>query len=166
MTGLEPPFYNPGNRTMKYYYWANALIGVNPAANCCLFTTEAATTIKTITMTPSGIEFSPDTGNIEIGGTLDTHIFLRGSLSASDSGSTGVIGIEPDSATYVLSAVDENNAAMDLKSTTYVDNYGILHCQKTGIAAGSVITITATASYVNPSGSTSTYTDTFTATVI
>ena len=166
MTGLEPPFYNPGNRTMKYYYWANALIGVNPAANCCLFTTEAATTIPTITMTPSSIEFSPDSGNIEIGGTLDTHIFLRGSLSASDSGSTGVIGIEPDSATYVLSAVDENNAAMDLKSTTYVDNYGILHCQKTGIAAGAVITITATASYVNPSGSTSTYTDTFTATVI
>lgn len=166
MTGLEPPFYNPGNRTMKYYYWANALIGVNPAANCCLFTTEAATTIPTITMTPSGIEFSPDTGNIEVGGTLDTHIFLRGSLSASDSGSTGVIGIEPDAATYVLSAVDDSSNPLDLKSTTYVDNYGILHCQKTGIAAGAVITITATAAYVNPSGSTSTYTDTFTATVI
>ena len=165
MTGLEPPFYNPGNRTMKYYYWANALIGVNPAANCCLFTTEAATTIPTITMTPSGIEFSPDAGNIEIGGTLDTHIFLRGSLSAS-AGGTGVIGIEPDAATYVLSAVDSSNNAIDLKNTTYVDNYGILHCQKTGIAAGAVITITATASYVNPSGSTSTYTDTFTATVI
>ncbi len=165
MTGLEPPFYNPGNRTMKYYYWANALIGVNPAANCCLFTTEAATTIPTITMTPSGIEFSPDTGNIEVGGMLDTHIFLRGSLSAS-SGGTGVIGIEPDAATYELSAVDDNNNPLDLKSTTYVDNYGILHCQKTGIAAGAVITITATAAYVNPSGSTSTYTDTFTATVV
>ena len=165
MTGLEPPFYNPGNRTMKYYYWANALIGVNPAANCCLFTTEAATTIPTITMTPSGIQFTPDAGNIEVGGTLDTHLFMQGSLSAS-SGGTGVIGLEPDAATYELSAVDENNAAIDLKSTTYVDNYGILHCQKTGIAAGAVITITATAAYVNPSGSTSTYTDTFTATVI
>lgn len=165
MTGLEPPFYNPGNRTMKYYYWANALIGVNPAANCCLFTTEVATSIPTITMTPSGIEFSPDSGNIEVGGTLDTHIFLRGSLSAS-SGGTGVIGIEPDAATYELSAVDDSNNPMDLKSTTYVDNYGILHCQKTGIAAGAVITITATAAYVNPSGSTSTYTDTFTATVV
>ena len=165
MTGLEPPFYNPGNRTMKYYYWANALIGVNPAANCCLFTTEVATSIPTITMTPSGIQFTPDTGNIEIGGTLDTHIFLRGSLSAS-SGGTGVIGIEPDAATYELSAVDSSNNAIDLKSTTYVDNYGILHCQKTGIAAGAVITITATATYTNPSGSTSIYTDTFTATVV
>lgn len=165
MTGLEPPFYNPGNRTMKYYYWANALIGVNPAANCCLFTTEAATTIPTITMTPSGIQFTPDTGNIEVGGTLDTHLFLQGSLSAS-SGGTGVIGIEPDAATYELSAVDDSNNPLDLKSTTYVDNYGILHCQKTGIAAGAVITVTATAAYVNPSGSTSTYTDTFTATVV
>lgn len=166
MSGMEPPFYNPGNRTMKYYYWQNELLGVNPAANCVLFSTDANTAIPTITMTPSGIEFSPDTGNIEIGGTLDTHIFLRGSLSASDSGSTGVIGLEPDAATYELSAVDDSNNAMSLKSTTYVDSYGILHCQKTGINAGSVITITATAAYVNPSGSTSTYTDTFTATVI
>ena len=165
MSGLEPPFYNPGNRTMKYYYWQNELLGVNPAANCVLFSTDANTAIPTITMTPSGIEFSPDTGNIEPGGTLDTHIFLRGSLSAS-SGGTGVIGIEPDSATYELSAVDDSNNAMSLKSTTYVDAYGILHCQKTGINAGSVITITATASYINPSGSTSTYTDTFAATVI
>lgn len=164
MSGMEPPFYNPGNRTMKYYYWQNELLGVNPAANCVLFSTDANTAIPTITMAPSGIEFSPDTGNIEIGGTLDTHIFLRGSLSAS-SGGTGVIGLEPDAATYELIAVDDSNNAMSLKSTTYVDSYGILHCQKTGINAGSVITITATAAYVNPSGSTSTYTDTFTATV-
>lgn len=165
MTGLEPPFYNPGNRTMKYYYWANALIGVNPAANCVLFSTDANTAIPTITMTPSGIEFSPDTGNIEAGGTLDLHIFLRGTLSAS-SGSTGVIGIEPDAATYEIAGVDSSNNALTLNSRTYVDSYGILHLQKTGVEVGSVLTITATAAYVNPSGSTSTYTDTFTATVI
>lgn len=165
MTGLEPPFYNPGNRTMKYYYWANALIGVNPAANCVLFSTDANTSIPTITMVPSGIEFDPDTGNIEIGGTLDTHIFLRGSLSA-DVGGTGSIGLEPDAALYELSAVDSNNDPVQLKSTTYVDAYGILHCQKTGIEAGTVITITATSEWVNPSGVTTTYTDTFTATVV
>ena len=165
MTGLEPPFYNPGNRTMKYYYWANALIGVNPAANCVLFTTDDATVIPTITMTPSGIEFDPDSGNIEIGGTLDTHIYLRGSLSA-DIGGTGTIGLEPDAALYELSAVDSDSNPVQLKSTTYVDAYGILHCQKTGIEAGTVITITATSEWVNPSGETTTYTDTFTATVV
>lgn len=165
MSGMEPPFYNPGNRTMKYYYWQNELLGVNPAANCVLFSTDANTAIPTITMTPSGIEFSPDTGNIEPGGTLDTHIFLRGSLSAS-SGGTGVIGIEPDAATYEIAGVDSSNNALTLNSRTYVDSYGIFHLQKTGVEVGSVLTITATAAYVNPSGSTSTYTDTFAATVI
>ena len=164
--GIEPPFYNPENMTYKYYLHVSQMIGINPAANCVLFSTNAGTGVKTITLTPSGIEFSPDTGTIEPGGTLDTHIFLRGSLAASDSGSTGVIGVEPDAATYVLSAVDDNNNAIDLNSNTYVDSYGVLHCQKSGIAAGAVITITATAAYMNPSGSTSSYTDTFAATVV
>lgn len=165
MTGMEPPFYNPGNRTLKYYYWANAMIGVNPAANCVLFSTDAATGIKTITFTPSGIAFSPDSGNVEQGGTLQTHIFMQGSLAADDSSSTDPIGVEPDAALYTLSAVDDNNAAFDLNSRTYVDAYGILHCQKS-IPVGSVITITAKACYINPSGATSTYTDTFAATVV
>ena len=165
MSGLEPPFYNPGNRTMKYYYWQNELLGVNPAANCVLFSTDANTSIPTITMTPSAIEFDPNTGNIEPGGTLDTHIFLRGSLSSTD-GNTGVIGIEPDSATYVIVGVDSNNDPLALNSKTYVDSYGILHLQKSGVAAGDTLTITATATYTNPSGVTSSYTDDFTATVI
>lgn len=166
MSGMEPPFYNPGNRTMKYYYWQNELLGVNPAANCVLFSTDANTAIPTITMTPSALEFSPDTGNIEAGGTLDLHVFLRGTLANSDGGSTGVIGIEPDAATYEIVAVDSNNDPISLNSRTHVDNFGILHLQKTGVETGSTITITATATYINPSGSTSTYTDDFTATVI
>lgn len=164
--GIEPPFYNPENMTYKYYLHVSQMIGINPAANCVLFSTNAGTSVKTITMTPSGIEFSPDSGNIEPGGTLDTHIYLRGSVAASDSSDTGMIGVEPDAATYTLSAVDSNNDPLDLNSKTYVDSYGVLHCQKTGIAAGAVITVTAAATYINPSGSTSSYTDTFTATVV
>lgn len=165
MSGLEPPFYNPGNRTMKYYYWQNELLGVNPAANCVLFTTEANTSIPTITEAVTGIEFSPDTGNIEVGGELQLKLNLLGTVSAS-SGGTGVIGVEPDAALFTLAAVDSNNDAIQLNSATYVDNFGILHCQKSGIAAGAVITVTAKAAYINPSGSTSSYTDTFTATVV
>ena len=166
MSGLEPPFYNPGNRTMKYYYWQNELLGVNPAANCVLFSTDANTALKTITETVTGIEFSPDTGTIEPGGTLELKINLTGSLAASDSGSTGVIGVEPDAATYTITAVDSSNNAKTLNSNTYVDNYGILHLQKTGVVATDVLTIMAKAAYINPSGSTSSYTDTFTATVV
>lgn len=163
--GVEPPFYNPENLSYKYYLHHSELIGVNPAAQIALFTTDAATTIPTITETVTGIEFSPDSGNIERGGTLQLNINLTGSLASSDSGSTGVIGIEPDAALFTLSAVDDNSAAFDLNSKTYVDSYGVLHCQKT-IPVGSVITVTAKAAYINPSGSTSSYTDTFAATVI
>lgn len=165
MTGLEPPFYNPGNRTMKYYYWANALIGVNPAANCVLFTTDEGTGIPTITQAVTGIEFSPDSGDIEPGETLQLNINLVGTLTA-DEGGTGVIAVEPDAALFSVSAVDGNGDAKQLNSRTYVDSYGILHCQKSDIEAGDVITVTATAAYINPSGATTTYTDDFTATVV
>lgn len=165
MTGLEPPFYNPGNRTMKYYYWANAMIGFNPAANCVLFTTDAGSTVPTITMTPTGIEFSPDTATVSPGDELQTHIYLRGSVAADDSSDPAPITVEPDAAIYTVSAVDSNSNAKQLSVKTYVDAYGVLHVQKKGLETGDVITITAKAAYINPSGATTSYTDTFTATV-
>lgn len=35
---LEEPIYNPGSRTLKYYLHHNELIGVNPYAQCVVFT--------------------------------------------------------------------------------------------------------------------------------
>lgn len=165
MTGMEPPFYNPGNRTLKYYYWANGMIGFNPAANCVLFSTDSNTAIDTITMTPTGIAFSPDSGNVEAGGTIETHIFLQGSVASANSEPTDPIGVEPDAATYTVTAVDTNSDPVALNSRTYVDAYGVLHVQKS-VEAGTVITVTAKAAYINPSGATTSYTDDFTATVI
>lgn len=162
MTGLEPPFYNPGNRTMKYYYWANAMIGVNPAANCVLFSTDANTAIPTITMAPSSFAFSPDSATVYPGDEIQLLYGLAGTVT---NDAEGVIGVEPDSATFTIAAVDSLSAAKPLKATTYVDNYGVLHIQKTGLTSGDVITVTAVATYINPSGSTSTYTDDFVATV-
>ena len=166
MTGMEPPFYNPANRTLKYYYWANGMIGVNPAANCVLFSTDANTAIPTITVTPSGILFDPDTATASPGDEVETHIYLQGSVAASDSSDPAPIAVEPDAALYTVSCVDENSAAKQLSAKTYVDAYGILHIQKRGLVAGDVITVTAKAAYINPSGSTSTYTDTFACTIV
>lgn len=162
MTGLEPPFYNPGNRTMKYYYWANAMIGVNPAANCVLFSTDANTVTPTITMAPSALAFSPDTGTVSPGGSLQLNLAFTGTVTGD---SEGLIGVEPDAATFVVSAATSGGTAIALNSKTYVDNYGVLHVQKSGLSATDIITVTATAAYINPSGSTSTYTDTFAATI-
>ncbi len=167
MTGLEPPFYNPGNRTYKYYYWANALIGINPAANCALFTTEENTVIPTVTMTPSGMSFSPDTGNVAPGGEIQLKLNLTGTVTGD---SEEVIGVEPDSALFSIAGThtieDTTTTPIALNSRTYVDSYGVLHVQKSGLETGDVLTVTAKSSYINPSGSTSVYTDTFTATII
>ena len=162
MTGMEPPFYNPGNRTTKYYYFQSAAVGCNPAAPVCVFTTDAATVIPTVTVTPSSFTFSPDSATVYPGDDIQLHYALTGSVS---NDSTGLIGVEPDSATFEIAAVTALSAPRALNSKTYVDDHGVLHIQKTGLATGDVITVTATATYINPSGSTSTYTDDFVATV-
>lgn len=161
--GVEPPFYNPSTRSYKYYLFDSEMIGVNPVANCALFTTESSTSIPTITQAVTGIAFSPDSGNIEPGGTLQLKLALAGTISDNID---DLIEVEPDAATFAITGVDSDSAPLDLNSRTFVDKYGVLHLQKSGVEAGDVLTITATAAYINPSGSTSTFTDDFTATVV
>lgn len=161
--GVEPPFYNPATRSYKYYLFDSEMIGVNPVANCVLFTTDSSTSIPTITQTVTGIAFSPDSGNIEPGGTLQLKLALAGTISDNID---DLIEVEPDAATFAITGVDGDSAPLDLNSRTFVDKYGVLHLQKSGVAAGDTLTITATAAYLNPSGSTTSYSDEFTATVI
>ena len=166
MTGMEPPFYNPGNRTTKYYYYASAAVGCNPAAPVCMFTTEEATTIPTVKMTTSGLAFSPSTYNVELGKTVKLNIELQGTVTGSNDGK---IAVEPDAATYTVGAirtVEDETVPVALNGRTYVDNHGILHTQKTGLQVGDIITVTATNVYTNPSGETPVYTATATVTVI
>lgn len=161
--GVEPPFYNPENMTFKYYLQHSELIGVNPVANCVLFSTDAGTNIPTVSVTPSALTFTPDSGSVAPGGELQTKLAFTGTVS---NDAQGLIGVEPDAATYVLAA-SRSGSAIPLNSKTYVDAYGVLHVQKSGLQTSDVITITATATYVDPSGiTTSTFTDDFTATIL
>lgn len=158
MTGMEPPFYNPGNRTMKYYYWANGMIGFNPAANCVLFTTEEQTVIPTVTVTPSGLEFEQAAVEAYPGGSVQLKVNLTGDVIGSK---TGLIAVEPDAALFTITA-SEN---VELNSRTYVDAYGVLHVQKSGISTGDTLTVKAVSAYINPSGETSKYEATCTVTI-
>lgn len=158
MTGLEPPFYNPGNRTLKYYYWANGMIGFNPAANCVLFTTDTGTTIPTITVTPSGMSFEETAVNVVAGGEVQLKLNLTGTITGNNP--DGLIAVEPDAALFTVASTKS------LNSKTYVDAYGVLHVQKGGLSAGDTITVTAKSAYINPSGATTTYTATATATIV
>ena len=164
--GFEPPMYNPENLSFKYYLHHQQMIGVNPAANAVLFTTDEATNIPTVTVSPSGLAFDPATGNIEIGGTLKLNPELSGTVTANDAG----IAVEPDSCLYTVVATRTGEGgtteAVELNSRTFVDDRNVLHLQKSGIEVGDVLTITGVSTYINPSGATSVYTATFTATVV
>jgi hypothetical protein len=112
-------------------------------------------------MSLTGAAFSPDTGNVTPGGILPLNFALVGSITGNDAG----VAVEPDAATYEVAA-SRSGSAIPLNSRTFVDKLGRLHVQKSGLEADDVITVIGTATYINPSGSTSTYTDTFTATIV
>ena len=169
MTGMEPPFYNPGNRTTKYYYYASAAVGCNPAAPVCMFTTEPGTSIPTIEVETAGLIFTPNTYEVGIGKSVKLNLDLIGSIAVGEDDYDGKIGVEPDAAIYSVSAIrgtGANATAVPLNSRTYVDNAGVLHTQKTGLEIDDVITVTATSVYVNPSGQTPAYTATATVTIV
>lgn len=149
--GVYPAPFNAASLSDKYYLHHQSIIAANPAALCCVFTTDEATNIPTITIERTGLSFTPATGNIEIGGELQLKLELAGSISPA----TPPVAIEPDAATFEVAAEGKQ-----LNSRTYVDYRGILHLQKSGIEAGDTITVTAT--YVDNDE----FTATFTATVI
>ena len=159
--GMQPPFYNPATMTDKYYYQVAQMIGCNPAANAVLFTTDAQTTVPTITVAPSGLTFSPDTYTAAPGETVKLFLDIAGTVTGDTEGK---IAVKPDAAFFGIVAT-RDGSAIEINSRTYVDSNNILHVQKSGLEADDVLTITATSVYINPSGSTATYTDTATVTI-
>lgn len=162
--GIEPPFYNPANRTYKYYLFHDQMIGMNPLANCILYTTDKGTIMDTIKVTATGMSFTPTTGNVALGGSLKLNLALDGSVAPTGTS----VAVEPDAAVYTVAATTSDGAAVALNAKTYVSDDGVLHVQKTGkLKVGDTITVTAESAYANPSSASETnYTATFTATVV
>lgn len=187
--GIEPPFYNPENLTYKYYLHHAQMIGVNPVANCVLFGTEANTTVPTITIEPTTLEFTFATnydGDISVNpiDPTDTPIsvpinakffrfipVLTGDKSATPESAEDLLnkfGVEPSAVIWSLSASrpgagdDDPATPIPLNSRTYIDANGYLHIQKTGIQIGDSIVVNGKCVYVNPSGATQTLEGAFT----
>ena len=163
--GIEPPFYNPSNRTYKYYLFHDEMIGMNPAANCILYTTEAATSIPTIKMAATGMTITPATATVPLGGSVKLGLALTGTVTPTGT----PVAVEPDAATYTVAATrGEAGTPVELNARTRVTPDGVLHIQKAGkLAAGDKVVVTANTAYINPSDDTTptNYTATFTATV-
>ena len=157
-------FWNPQTLATNYYLHHWGVYSISPFVPAILFTTEAGTETSTITQTVSGITLSPDSGTIEPGGTQQLTVKLTGTITDNEDG----VVVAPDAATFEVACTrgeDPDTVSVPLNARTRVDRLGVLHVQKTGLETGDVITVTATSTYLNPSGITTEYTDSSTFTV-
>lgn len=164
-------FWNP--QTLTTTYWLNhwGVYSVSPFVPAILFTTAAGTVTPTIKQAVTGLTVTAEPGTVELGGSVSIVTKLDGTIDSADSDAD--VLVRPDACIYNVSA--ETPAGDDpavkpakpvqLNARTRVDNYGVLHVQKTGLKPGDVITVTATSTYVNPSGATVPYTGTVTVTI-
>lgn len=164
-------FWNP--QTLTTTYWLNhwGVYSVSPFVPAILFTTAAGTVTPTIKQAVTGLTVTAEPGTVELGGSVSIVTKLNGTIGPADSDAD--VLVRPDACIYNVSA--ETPAGDDpatkpakpvqLNARTRVDNYGVLHVQKTGLKPGDVITVTATSTYVNPSGATVPYTGTATVTI-
>ena len=159
-------FYNPQtlSNTMYLHHWG--IYGVSPFTPCALFTTAAGTPVKVVAQTVTGFTLAPETGDVEAGGVLQ----LTPKLTATVTPTGTAIDVAPNSATYEVSATHAAGAKgaaspFELNVNTFVDDQARLHVQRDGLTAGDVITVTGTATYVNPTGETTPYKATCTLTV-
>lgn len=145
-------FWNPQTLATNYYLNHWGVYSVSPFVPAILFTTDDATTTPTVTQAVTGIQLSgPE--SMKAGESAQLNVKLQGTITPETEG----IDVAPDAATYTVSAKN-GETPVQLNSRTRVDQYGVLHMQKSGLAAGTVVTVVATAAYTNPSGETKSYT--------
>lgn len=159
-------FWNPQRMDTTYYLNHWGIYSVSPFVPAIMFTTDDATVVPVITQEVTGIEISAAFDNAEAGSDVPLTVKLVGAVTKNGDD----IVVAPDAATYELSATipdAENDSEVlpyNLTAVTRVDNYGVLHISKE-VPSGAVITINATSTYTNPSGTTERYTASTTVTV-
>lgn len=164
-------FWNP--QTLTTTYWLNhwGVYSVSPFVPAILFTTAGGTVTPTIKQAVTGLTVTAEPGTVELGGSVSIVTKLNGTIAPADSDAD--VLVRPDACIYNVSAetpagddpANKPAKPVQLNARTRVDNYGVLHVQKTGLKPGDVITVTATSTYVNPSGATVPYTGTATVTI-
>lgn len=154
-------FYNPETLSNKYYLQHWGVYSVSPFVPAILFTTDAGTDTEKVTQTVTGLKLTADPATADPGDIIQLTPELQGSVTDE------VITVEPDSCTYTVNAASAaaSGTPIQLNSRTYVDRNARLHIQKSGLASGNVITVTATSTYYNPSATPTEYTATATVTI-
>ena len=144
-------FYNPQTLGNNLYLNHWGIYGVSPFTPCALFTTDAGTSITVVTQTVTGFTLTPTSGDVQAGDVVQ----LTPKLTATVQPTGTAIEVAPNSATYEVSATHgAKGTAFQLDVNTFVDDQSRLHVQRNGLKADDIITVTGTATYVNPTGET------------
>lgn len=159
-------FYDPIKLQTNYYLHDQMIISASPFAPIIAFGTRAATSPATVTQAVTSVLITADQnddqndtqGNVSIGGVKQLNVSLKGTISPETPG----IEVRPDAVTWSVSAETSSSDGepIALNSRTFVDDFNVLHVQRTGLEAGNVIHVTGTTVYANPSGTTTPYTQT------
>lgn len=147
--------YNP--KTMGSNYFLNhwGIYSVSPFVPAIMFTTDSGTNVTTVSQKLTGLSIDVDDASPKAGAVVQITAKLTGTIEPEND----YVELAPDACTYVLTAKDSSGASVQLPSTTRVDEYAKLHLSKT-LASGTVVTIAAKSTYVNPSGATTSLTAT------
>lgn len=152
-------FWNPETLATTYYLNHWGVYSVSPFVPAILFTTGEGTTVPTVTQSVTKLQLTAEEPTVKAGGSVRLTPKLVGTITPETP--DGVITVAPNAATYAVKAsrtVDETATPVELNARTRVDNYGVLHVQKSGLEKGDTLTVTATSTYRNPSGATTPYT--------
>lgn len=155
--------YNPKTLATNYFLHHWGIYSVSPFVPAIAFTTDAATSVTTVTQKVTAISATIDNATPDLGESTAIHAKLTGTLSP-----TGVEGIEvaPNAATYDVTVTRKSGSSTVAVSSpaTRVDEYGVLHVSNR-LQYGDVINVAVKSTYVNPSGATTPLTASVTATV-
>ena len=149
-------FWNAETLATNYYLHHWEIVSASPFVPAILFTVGGdGTTIPTVKQTVTGITLTgADTA--EAGENVQLTVNLTGTLAPVHDG----VAVEPDAAAFSVAATDggETPKVVELDPmSTYVDKFAVLHLAD-DLPAGTVVTVTATSAYVNPSAATTHYT--------
>lgn len=144
-------FYNPQQIVTNYYLHSQGVWSASPLANIVLLGDFESTEIPTVTVTPTTLVLTADEQQVARGGMVHINADLRGTVSGDN---TDGVGVKPDSVIWNVTAADADDEPIELNKNTFVDRFGNLHCQKTGISANDILTVSAVSTYINPSGET------------
>lgn len=157
-------FYNPQTLATSYFLHHWEVVSASPFVPAILFTTDANTSVTTITQNVTGVNITAAKTSLKPGESTQMTVDLTGTVTANDEG----IEVAPDAVTWSVSGetAASEGEPLALNSATRVDRLGVLHVQKTDLEATNVLHVTGTTSYVNPSGKTTLYTKTVDITIV